>query len=139
MNVRLVGVRPTAGAVPVPLTATVCGLSGALSAIWTAAERAPIVVGENTAEIEQVALGANVDGLSGQSLVELKSPALVPVSPIPVIVSGDVPVFRMTVDCEALEVPTRWEENARLPGVVPTVGPALVALYTLATIAFVHC
>src|SRR3954447_1282442 len=127
-NVRLAGVRLIAGAVPVPARATLCGLSEALSLIWTVAVRVPVVVGEKRTEMEQVAFGPRVEGLAGQSLVQLKSEAFAPVSPIPLIVSGAAPVFLTTVDCAVLDVATRWEPNARLPGVVLTEGPAGAAL-----------
>ena len=67
---RLVGASVTAGAVatPVPLSATVCGVPGALSAMLTEAVRDPAAVGVKVAEMVQLFPGASVAGLSGQLL-----------------------------------------------------------------------
>src|SRR5215216_5451786 len=67
---RLVGAKVTAGAgaTPVPVSASVCGVPGALSLIVTLAVRLPAAVGEKVTEIVQLAPGAIVAGLSGQLL-----------------------------------------------------------------------
>jgi hypothetical protein len=83
-----------AGCVPVPLSATACGLPAALSAIDTEAVLAPVAVGLKVAEIVHVAFTASVTGATGQSLVCAKSPVFAPVSPMLEIVSGAVPEFR---------------------------------------------
>jgi hypothetical protein len=54
---------------PVPLSATECGVPGALSAMLTEAVRAPAAVGVNVTEIVQLFPGARVLGLSGQLLI----------------------------------------------------------------------
>src|SRR5206468_2389905 len=113
------GVRVTAGAVPVPLNATACGLPAASSVICALALRAPVTVGEKVAVIVQVAFTASDPG---QSFVRAKSAAFPPVSAIPVIVSGAVPVFFKVDDCGALVVPTSCDPNARLVGVSVTAG-----------------
>src|SRR5580765_7022190 len=64
----LVGVSVTAGAVPVPLRASECGLPAASSVIVTEAARLPAVDGVNVAEIVQAAPAASAAGASGQSL-----------------------------------------------------------------------
>jgi hypothetical protein len=61
-----VGVRLTAGAVPVPVSPTECGLPVALSFTVRVAERAPVAFGVNVTEIVQLAPAASVAGLSGQ-------------------------------------------------------------------------
>ncbi len=63
-NVRVVGVRPTAGAetVPVPESATVCGLPAASSATVSEATRLPLAVGANVTEIEQLEPAARAAG-----------------------------------------------------------------------------
>jgi hypothetical protein len=121
---RLDGVRRTAGAgaVPVPLTPRLCGLSDALSATRTVAEREPDAVGVKTTLIEQVAFTASVAGDSGQSVVGEKSPGFVPAIDTPVIASGAVPVFLSVELCEALGVPTSWLPRLRLAGVSETAG-----------------
>jgi len=105
---RLVGEKVTAGpgATPVPLSATACGLPGALSLIATEAVRVPAAVGLKVAEIVQLAPGASVLGLSGQLLSWTKSPALAPLRPMLVITSGAVPEFSKVELWAALEVPT---------------------------------
>src|SRR5438067_1446456 len=65
-NERLVGERVTAGAVPVPLSATVCGLPPALSLMETLALRLPVAPGVKVTLMVQVALTASVLGLLGQ-------------------------------------------------------------------------
>ena len=57
------------GAVPVPLSVTVCGLEVPLSVIVRVPARDPVVLGVNDTEIVQLALAASVAGLTGQVLV----------------------------------------------------------------------
>jgi hypothetical protein len=57
---RLVGASVTAGAVPVPVRATLCGLPGALFVIVTLAARFPVAVGLKVALIEQFAPAATL-------------------------------------------------------------------------------
>lgn len=52
LNERLAGVRLAAGATPVPVSATVCGLPVALSLTLMLAERVPDAVGVKTALME---------------------------------------------------------------------------------------
>jgi len=68
-KVRLVGVRVTAGAVPLPVSGTVCGLPVALSVTEMLAVRLPVAVGVKVTEMVQLAPAASVLGLSGQVLV----------------------------------------------------------------------
>ena len=113
------GEMETAGAVPVPLSATACGLPLASSLIWTAAARAPVAAGVNVAVIVHVAFTASD---AGQSLFCAKSAAFVPAMTIPPIVSEAVPVFFSVEDCDAVVVPTRTEPNASVDGVRVTAG-----------------
>lgn len=71
------GVRLTSGtaATPVPFSARVCGLPGALSATWSVAENAPALAGKKLMLTEQFALGASTDP---QVLVSEKLEALGP-------------------------------------------------------------
>ena len=57
------------GAVPVPLSATSCGLDPPPSATVRVPERVPRVLGLKVTEIVQVAAAARVAGLTGQLLV----------------------------------------------------------------------
>jgi hypothetical protein len=70
-NVKLDGVKLTAGAgaFPVPLKPTACGLPAALSAIDRLAARAPAAVGVKLTDTVQLAPAPNVAGLSGHVLV----------------------------------------------------------------------
>lgn len=70
------------GVMPVPLSATLCGLVVALSVIVTLALRLPLAVGEKVTLLVQAALTANVLGPIGQVLVWAKSAALVPLRPV---------------------------------------------------------
>jgi hypothetical protein len=57
------------GAVPVPLSATICGLEVPLSTIVRVPARAPRMPGVKNIEIVQLAPAASVAGLMGQLLV----------------------------------------------------------------------
>ena len=100
---RLVGEKVTAGGVPTPVSGTVCGLPGALSAMLTAAFLVPVAVGVNVTLIWQLPFGGTE---LGQLLVWAKSLLLVPVIPIEVIVSTPAPVLVRVVTCGLLVVPT---------------------------------
>jgi hypothetical protein len=63
-------IETSSGAVPVPLNATICGLEVPLSMIVRLPVREPIAAGSNVIEIAQLAPGASVAGLTGQSLVD---------------------------------------------------------------------
>ncbi len=73
-KVRLVGLRVTDGAVPVPVRLTVWLPPGALSEITRLPVRVPVAVGVKVTETEQVADGLSV---AGQLLVSWKSPVVV--------------------------------------------------------------
>jgi hypothetical protein len=66
---RLAGLKLTAGAVPVPVSGTLCGLFAASSVIVTAALRPPAAAGANVTEIVQLALTASVAGATGHPFV----------------------------------------------------------------------
>ena len=93
-NDREVGeTEPEAGATPVPLRPTLCGLPAALSDTLRVPLRAPVAVGLNVTLMAQLALAARVEGLKGQLLVWAKSPLLVPVMLMLVIVSAELPLL----------------------------------------------
>jgi hypothetical protein len=123
-KLRLGGVNVTAGAGedPVPLSPRLCGVSAALSAIDTPAEREPEAPGENVTEIVHVAFTPSVAGLSGHVFVCAKSPAFAPATAIPVIANGAVPEFVSVAVFAALVVPTVWLAKVRLVGVSVTAG-----------------
>jgi len=118
-----VGDSVTAGAVPLPESATLCGLPAASSLTLTLALRFPLAVGTNLTLIVQVALTASDPG---QSFDCVKSPGFVPAMAMPVMVSGAVPVFLSVDDWDALVDPTSCEPKARLAGVNVTAGAGVV-------------
>jgi hypothetical protein len=124
-NVRLPGVSETAGpgggepVLPVPLNPSECGLPEALSVMLTLAEREPDAPGVNVTETEQEAPAASE---AGQLDVSSKSAAFVPVTDMPVITSGALPVFVSVEDLEALVEPTVCDPNDRLCGLSDAPG-----------------
>ena len=112
-------------ALPVPDSATLCGLPAALSLTLTFAARLPVAVGLKVTEIVQVAFTASD---AGQSLVCVKSPGFVPVSVTLLMVSGAVPVLRRDDVCAALVEPTICGPKTRLPGVSVTAEAVPVPL-----------
>src|SRR5205823_1050222 len=89
-KLRLLGLKLTTGETPVPLSATFCGLSAALSVMVTLALREPLAEGVKVTVIMQVPLAAR---LLGQLLVWVKSLAFVPVTAILLIVNAAVPLL----------------------------------------------
>src|SRR5438874_2090890 len=90
---RLVGANPTAGAVPFPLSATVCGLPRALSATHSVPVRVRDAVGVKVTLMEQLAPAAKVAGLVGQALAPVLVAAKSPEAAKEVIVKAAVPVL----------------------------------------------
>ena len=90
-KLRDVGAKLTAGAVPVPVSETVCGLPLALSVTETAPVREPVAVGVKITEIVHVPAAATV---APQVLVWLKSP----LAAMLVIVSAADPVLVSVTD-----------------------------------------
>jgi len=105
-NVTLAGDGLKPGAMPVPVSATVCGLPAALSVIVTAADFAPVLVGAKVTLIVVVAFGATLMG--SVAFVSLNCEASVPVIEMPEIVSCAVPLFVIVTGVEVLLVPTNW-------------------------------
>src|ERR1035437_8042067 len=95
-NVRLPEGSDTIGtAAPVPVRVTVCGDPTALSVMVTDALRLPAAVGVNVTEMLQLPPAAT---LAPQVLVCAKSPALVPVTAMPVIDRALDPVLLSVTD-----------------------------------------
>jgi hypothetical protein len=110
---------------PVPLSATICGLPVALSAMFNVAVRAPAACGVNITLIVQLAPAANVPVALHPELDEgsgtPKSPASSPLTVKPVKFTGPVLVFVTVTLSGALEVVRACDPNARLVGVTVTV------------------
>ena len=112
-NVRLVGEIDAAAppVVPVPLSATVCGLPLALSLTETDAVRAPATVGVKTALMVQLPPAATDEP---QVLVCEKSPGSAPVIVMLEIDSVAKPELKRVIPLGALLVPTIWLANVTL-------------------------
>lgn len=120
VKVRLVGVTPATGALPVPVRLTNCGLPAALSAMLTEAVRVPIAAGVNVTLIVHVPFTATE---LPHVLVTVKSLGSVPVAPILVIVKLAFPVLVRVTDCAALVVFRFWLAKVRVEAVRLTAGP----------------
>jgi hypothetical protein len=129
LNVRLVGERLAApAAVPVPVRLTVCGLPAALSETLTVAVRVPAAVGVKVTLIVQLLFAATE---LPQVFDSAKSPVLVPVMLMLVMLKLEFPVLLKVTLCAALVVPTFWLLNVRLVGerlAVPAAVPVPVRL-----------
>ena len=98
VKVRVAGVRVAAGAVPVPVSAIVCGDPVALSAMLILAVSDPVAAGEKLTVIAQLPLAATV---VPQLLVCENALALVPAIVIAEVprVSGAAPVLVSVTAC----------------------------------------
>lgn len=94
-KLRLDGDGVAAGARPVPVRLTVCGLPLALSVTLIDAARAPEAVGVNVTLIVQLAFVARE---LPQLLLCAKSPAFVPVMPMLVMLNAAVPLLLSVTD-----------------------------------------
>lgn len=124
-KVRLVGESVTvSGAVPVPVSFTVCGEPVALSAIERLPVRAPAAAGLNSTETVQLAAAASV---APQVVADFRNEvAFVPVMVSDVSVTVDVPVFFTVTNCAAVVEPTVVEAKVRLVGEREIVGLELL-------------
>src|SRR5438874_2124413 len=109
----------------VPLKGTLCGLPDALSLMDKLAVRVPVAVGVKVTLTVHEAPAASVLGLIGQLLVWAKSLALVPVSPMLVMVRAPVPLLVSVTVWAALLVPTAWFAKLTLVGLRLTAGVGL--------------
>src|SRR5207248_3814076 len=106
-NVRLVGDKLAAGAAPVPLRITSCGLLPALSVNLSTAFRLPAAVGVNVTATVQELVAAKLAPEHVSPLLA-KSPGLFPASATAVTASAAFPVFVSPTVCDAYVVPTSW-------------------------------
>lgn len=109
-------------AVPVPDNVTFCGLPLALSVMLIAALRAPVAVGLKCALTVQLAPAAS--DAPQVVAVLAKSPALVPVIAIELMVRELAPEFLTVTVLTALVTPTGTVPKAKLVGVKVTAGPS---------------
>src|SRR5437588_529311 len=120
---RLVGVNPTPGPVPFPLSATVCGLPAALSPSDSVPVRAPKAVGVKVTLMVQFPPAAKVVGLVGQALAPVLVAAKSPEAANELIVKAAAPVFVSVTVIGALVVASNLHPALTLVGVNPTPGP----------------
>jgi hypothetical protein len=100
LNVRLVGDSVTTGfPVPFPVSETACGEPGPLSETLSDAESVTVVLGVNVTLIVQFVPPGK---LAPHVFVGLKSPELLPVMVMLVIVSGALPVLLKVTFCGVL-------------------------------------
>ena len=125
--------RPTTGATPCPVSATVCGLFGALSLMLSTALLPPRELGLNATLIWQLAPAASV---LGQAEDRVNWPGLAPPRAILVMDSGAPALLVSVTVCGLLAVPTSWEPKARLDGLTAEVGPEPGTGVNLATTAW---
>lgn len=101
----------TAGAVPVPASASDCGLPEASSVTVTDAARAPVAVGLKVMAIVQLNVALRVPAPVGHGVAPepatVKSPALVPVIVMLVKFSVSVPELVMVTVVAEFAVPMR--------------------------------
>jgi hypothetical protein len=115
---------PAPVATPLPVRATDCGLLVAESVKLSVAVRAPLAVGLNTTEAEQVLAAARL--VPQVLLAILKSPAFAPdIATLLIEIEVLNPFDSVTV-CEALLDPTFMLVNVRLVGLADTVPLAAV-------------
>src|SRR5205823_2802128 len=112
----------TAGAVPFPLSGTVCGLPPALSATDSVPDRKSDAEGEKVTLMEQLAPAAKVAGLVGQALAPVLVAAKSPEAAKEVIVKAAVPVLVKVTVIGALVVARSWLPKSRLMRANPTAG-----------------
>lgn len=110
LKLRLVVLKLTAGAVPVPLSVTVWGLPDALSVIERVPPRLPVAVGVKVTLMMQLAPALSFAGLMGQVLVWTKSPF----ATILVMLKAPLPAFVRETALAELVVPTSWLPKLRL-------------------------
>ena len=121
------GANDTLAAVPVPVSATVCGLNGASSATLTLAFCSPVFVGANFTPTLHPLPAAIVFAPSTQAVPLVGAPnvncdGLAPVNVMPVMCSAAVPVLLIATFVTALLVPVRWFPNATFTGLNVTAG-----------------
>jgi hypothetical protein len=115
------GLSVACGCVPAPVITALCGEPVALSATEIAALRLAAVVGVNVTEIVQVPPAASEPP---QLFVCPKLLALVPVTEMPLMVSGAVPGFDSVIGNAAAAIPTSVFGNASGLGLNVACGAA---------------
>ena len=99
-----------------------------MSVIETLALSVVVVLGVKVTLMVQLLPAANVLVLGGQVLVCAKSPALVPASPMLLMVRAALPLLVSVTVWAGLVVPLGWLPKARLVGLRVTPGDVLVVV-----------
>ena len=125
-NPKSTGGRTWGADVPVPVSATVCGLEGASSPIEKLALSVPARLGVNARYTVHDPPTGTESGLTGQSAACAKSAASSPVMRKVEISSGAVPEFVTRTDSASVLTPTSWAPNdaARVLSVTSEPGAA---------------
>ena len=135
LKAMLAGARVTAGAgaVPVPVRGTVCGLPGASSVTLTLATRAPVAVGAKLTPRKQWLPAAKLLAPVGQAGVappagatKLKSPGFAPVFVMLVMFKVAVPELVIWMLVVAVVAPKFWLPKGTLVGPNVMAGPLVV-------------
>src|SRR5579863_2127984 len=106
------------GAVPVPVSDTVCGLVGSESVTCRVAERLPDALGAKVTLMVQFVPALRLDP---QVLVSVKSLCCMPVIEMLMLVSDVVPLLVRVTFCTALVKPVCVAGKLRLLGEAPTL------------------
>jgi hypothetical protein len=114
------------GPIPVPDRETEGAVPPALVFTVTLPVRAPRAVGVKVTLMVQEAFVASVLDPVGQLLNWAKSPTLVPLSAMLLMLSGAAPVLVTVIVCAAVVVPTNWLPKARLVGVTVTAAEGVL-------------
>lgn len=129
-KLRRPGARATAGWVPVPVSATDCGLPAALSATVTVPLIVPADFGSKSSVMVQLAPTA-IDPLHGlTSAVPIAKSAL---AVMLVMLSAAEPVLVRVTFCVALDVPTGCEPKLKLAGEKLATGAGVMPVPVSAT------
>jgi hypothetical protein len=126
LKVKAEALRLTVGLVPVPVRLTDCRLPATLlvlSVMFKVAVRLPEAVGVNVTLIVQLLLAASE---LPHVVVSAKSPGLVPINAMPLMLKAAFPVLFSVTVWAALVVARFWLLKVRLVGVTPTIGPTPV-------------
>lgn len=121
-------------AIPVPDSVTDCGLPVALSATESEAVRVPDAVGVKVTMMLQVLPAARE---VPHTFVWEKSPALVPMMEMPVMLSAALPLFVRVTVCPMLVVPVFWSLKERELGDSEACGAGAGVTVTAAEADFV--
>jgi hypothetical protein len=121
VSIASAGAVVPAGVVPVPVSGTFCGLSGALSVTVSCADRVPASVGEKVIETLQLVPTASVSP-EQPSPTTVKSSVFAPLTAALLMNSEAVPVLLTVTCCGTLVVPVSRDAKVSDVGDRETAG-----------------